>query len=256
MFLCLFCSFLFSFLKLLKVILRNTNYITQNTNYISKQTSRNCSRETLAALKEEFLSLWWWNTPFDLLKVDVTTDIKAWKGSNWTIESHETSRCCRDKNSEHPDEQVKVELRGRSPLPLWAPASWLYETMTIITWNQTNFRLHPFNCFHLFIRHFEFLRRLPLCTVRYSMFLVSPSFFSSVTSFHDLSQHIYSNIKLNTFPILKSPWHNCSWEDKGDSLETIVVHETSTEQTVRDEICWCQWWTTRSCSGSGSDYSV
>lgn len=69
-----------------------------------------------------------------------------------------------------------------------------------------------------------------------------------------ISQHIYSNIKLNTFPILKSPWHNCSWEDKGDSLETIVVQETSTGQTVRNEICWCQWWTTRSCSGS--DYSI
>ena len=75
--------------------------------------------------------------------MDVITDIKAWKGSNWTIESHETSRCCRDKNSEHPDEQVKVELRGRSPLPLWAPASWLYEIMTIITWepNQTRNKL-------------------------------------------------------------------------------------------------------------------
>lgn len=66
LFLCLFCSFLFSFLKLLKVILRNTNYITQNTNYISKQTSRNCSRETLAALRRVFItlmveySLWKW----------------------------------------------------------------------------------------------------------------------------------------------------------------------------------------------------
>ena len=88
---------------------------------------------------------------------------------------------------------------------------------------KLSFRLHRFNCFHLSIRHFEFLCRLPLSTVRYSMFLVSPSFYTSVTSFHDLPLHIYSNIKLNTFPILKSPWHNCSWEDKGDSLETIVV---------------------------------
>ena len=55
---------MFSFLKLLKVILQNTNYITQNTNYItqntnyiSKQTGTNCSKETSAALKEEFLSL-------------------------------------------------------------------------------------------------------------------------------------------------------------------------------------------------------
>lgn len=203
--------------------------------------------------------------------MDVTTDIKAWKGSNWTNESHETSRCCRDKNSEHPDEQVKVELRGRSPLPLWAPASWLYETMTIITWepNQTRNKLTLcLNVFNNILKwNFPFdyiLSTVSICLSAILNFyagyrcapLVSPSFFSSVTSFHDLPQHIYSNIKLNTFPILKLPWHNCSWEDKGDSLETIVVHETSTEQTVRDEICWCQWWTTRSCSGSGSDYSV
>ena len=82
LFLCLFCSFLFSFLKLLKVILRNTNYITQNTNYISKQTSRNCSRETLAALKEEFLSLWWWNTPFESGRDNRYQSMKRFKLNN------------------------------------------------------------------------------------------------------------------------------------------------------------------------------
>lgn len=122
--------------------------------------------------------------------MDVTTDIKAWKGSNWTIESHETSRCCRDKNSEHPDEQVKVELRGRSPLPLWAPASWLYETMTIITWEPNQTRNKLTLCLNVFnnILKWNFPFDYILSTVPF----VYPPFwiFTQVTAVHCSLFHV------------------------------------------------------------------